>query len=174
MGNFFAAEGNLGNSPTLKYIPFKKNGVDEQKPMLEFDVRFNVDKVNKTTGAFEDTGGFWATVEFWGKRAEHYNRLLQQGARVLVVGQYSQGSFVATKGEREGQTITTNTIVADHIGLVLLGVENVTYTPRKNKSHVGSEQQAPTANQQYGAESYGHAADDIPLPSDEDIPVNQN
>lgn len=174
MGNFFASEGNLGNNPTLKYIPVKKNGVIEQKPMLEFDARFDVDKVNKASGKFEDTGGFWATVEFWGKRAEHYNRLLQQGARVLVVGQYSQGSFIATKGEREGQTIQTNTIVADHIGLVLLGIESVTYAPRKGKTQASGTSQQQTNTDQQGAESYGHAAGDIPLPSDNDIPVDQH
>lgn len=172
MGNFFASEGNLGNSPTLKYIPVKKNGVVEQKPMLEFDVRFNVDKVNKQTGEFEDTGGFWGTVEFWGKRAEHYNNILRQGARVLVVGQYSQGSFIATKGERVGQAIPTNTIVADHIGLVLLGVESVTYSPRKQKAQTGNTHQ-DSADNSSPADSYGHAADDIPLPTENDIPADQ-
>lgn len=151
MSNFFAAEGNLGNKPTLKYVPIKNS--NEQKAVLEFDARFNVDKINKATGTYEDTGGFWATVEFWGKRAEHYNNLLQQGTRVLVVGRLSQGEFIATKGDREGERITTNTITADHIGLVLLGVESITYSPRKNKA----------GDAQHQSDSFEHANSEIPL-----------
>jgi single-strand DNA-binding protein len=162
--NFFCAEGNIGRSPVLKYVPMK--GTDEKKPVIEFDVRFNFDKLNKETGAYEDSGGFWATVEFWGKRAERYNNLLVGGARVLIVGEQSQENFIATKGDRIGQTLTANRITASHIGLVLLGIDSINYSPRKNKS---PDQSAYTPS---GSESqsFGHANSEIPLIEEEFIP----
>lgn len=156
MQNFFIGEGNLGNNPTLKYVPLK-NGT-EQKPVLSFDAKFNVQRLNKSTGAYEDTGGFWATVEFWGKRAELYNKILKQGCRVIVAGEKSQDSFIATKGERVGQSITTNTITASFLGLSLLGVESVVFEPRKAK--VGNMATGEIAQT---SDAYQYANEAIPM-----------
>lgn len=130
MRNYFASEGNIGRDPVLKYVPVK----GEQKPVLEFDVRFQFEKVNTQSGEFEDRGGFWATVTYWGKRAEHANKILRSGVRVYVEGELSQEEFVATKGERAGQVLTNNNIVASFIGLSLLGIESVQFSPRKNRA----------------------------------------
>ncbi len=128
--NRFAGEGNIGRDPVLKYIPVK----GEQKPVIEFDVRFPFQKLNQQTGQYEDVGGFWATVAYWGKRAEHANTILRAGTRVYVEGEQSQEEFVASKGERAGQVLTANHITADFVGLSLLGIESVNFTPRKNRS----------------------------------------
>ena len=130
MNNIFFSEGNIGRDPVLKYVPIK--GV--QKPVIEMDVRFSCDRKNSATGEYEDNGGFWATVSYWGKQAEAANKILKSGMRIYVLGEKSQGEFVATKGERQGQIITTNTITASHIGLSLLGIDSVNLTPRKNKT----------------------------------------
>jgi single-strand DNA-binding protein len=130
MKNFFFDEGNIGRDPVLKYVPIK----GEQKPVLEFDVRFPIEKQNKETGEYEDNGGFWGTVAYWGKRAEAANKILKSGVRVFVIGEISQDEFIATKGEREGQVVTVTNITADHVGLSLLGIESVNFSARKNKA----------------------------------------
>lgn len=129
MKNFFFGEGNIGRDPVLKYVPVK--GV--QKPVLEFDVRISYDKQNAETGEYEDNGGFWTTVSYWGKRAEAANKILRSGVRVFVIGETSQDDFVATKGEREGQTITVTNVTASHIGLSILGIDSVNFSARKIK-----------------------------------------
>lgn len=129
MKNFFFGEGNIGRDPVLKYVSVK--GV--QKPVVEFDVRFSYDKLNAETGEYEDNGGFWASVRFWGKRAESAFKILRSGVRVFVIGEQSQEEFVATKGERVGQVLTTTNISASHVGLSLLGIDSVNFTPRKTK-----------------------------------------
>ena len=130
MKNTFFGEGNIGRDPVLKYVPVK--GV--QKPVLEFDVRISYDKLNSESGEYEDNGGFWASVSYWGKRAESANKILKKGVLVFVVGEISQDEYVATKGEREGQTISVINVSATHVGLSLLGIESVNFSPRKNKA----------------------------------------
>src|SRR5690606_19287066 len=115
MKNFFFGEGNIGRDPILKYVPVK--GV--QKPVLEFDMRVTYDRLNQDSGEYEDNGGFWASVSFWGKRAEAANKILKSGVRVFVIGEISQDEFVASKGEREGQTICVTNVSASHVGLSL-------------------------------------------------------
>jgi single-strand DNA-binding protein len=162
MKNFFCNEGNLGRDPVLKMVPTGKDG--EQKAVLEFDARFNFDKLNKQTGAYEDSGGFWATVSFWGKRAERYNKHLRGGARVLVVGELSQEEYIASKGERAGQLVTANHITAHQIGLVLLGVDSVVFSAKhKGEARPGNPD----------ADSYSHAMDDIPLPDESAVPTDR-
>lgn len=129
MKNFFFGEGNIGRDPILKYVPVK----GAQKPVVEFDVRFSYDKLNAETGEYEDNGGFWASVSFWGKRAESAHKILKSGVRVFVIGEQSQEEFIATKGERIGQTLTATNISASHIGLSLLGIDSVNFSPRKTK-----------------------------------------
>ena len=136
MQNIFISEGNLGSSPTLKYVPVGET--QEQKPVVELDVRFDHQRRNRQTGDYEDTGGFWGRVQLWGKRAEYLNQHLVTGCRVLVVGEYNQEPYVATKGARQGQEVISNQIRASHIGLILLGVESVVFTQRSKPESVPS------------------------------------
>ena len=96
-------------------------------------MRFSYDKLNAESGEYEDNGGFWASVSFWGKRAESANKILKSGVRVFVIGEQSQDEFIATKGERTGQVLTSTNISASHVGLSLLGIDSVNFTPRKTK-----------------------------------------
>ncbi len=139
MQNMFIGEGNLGSSPTLKYVPVGEG--QEQKPVVEFDVRFNYQKRNKDSGDFEDNGGFWGRVELWGKRAEHISKHLVKGCRVVVAGEYVQRPYVATKGEREGQQVISNEIKASFVGLSLMGIESVVFEKRNKPEQ--AEQAAP-------------------------------
>lgn len=124
-------EGNLGADPILKIVPVKTpNGV-EQRRVLELQVRFDVSK--KKGNVYEDAGGFWAKVEQWGKRAEYNHALLRKGCRVLIVGKLSQHLYIVQKGERQGQSATSNEIEASNIALVLLGVEAITFQEKSQR-----------------------------------------
>lgn len=138
MKNFFFAEGNIGRDPVLKYVPVK----GESKAVLEMSVRFSFDKLDSVSGEYKDNGGFWGTVSYWGKRAEAAHKTLRAGVRVFVVGEQSQEEYIASKGEREGQVVTTTNINATHIGLSLLGIESVVFSPRRNRSSLGGDQSA--------------------------------
>lgn len=137
MKTTFVGEGNIGLDPVLKYVPVQ--GV--QKPVLEFDVRIAYDKLNTETGEYEDNGGFWIAVSYWGKRAETANKILKSGVRVIVVGEISQDEFVASKGDRVGQTITVINVSATHIGLSSLGIDSVNFTPRRKRDSPSSVDQ---------------------------------
>lgn len=120
----FVGEGNIGrDAPKLEYA----NVRGEQKPVLTFSARFDVRK-RQEDGDYQDTKGFWARVSFWGGRAEHYESLLQPGARVVVSGVMEMDRYTAKSGVREGQEIDTVEITAESIGLVLLGVSHVEYS----------------------------------------------
>ncbi len=115
MRNYFISEGNIGSDPLLKTI--SSNG--EDKKVLEMNVRFPYERLNKKTGEYEDQGGFWTRVAMWGKRAEICYSLLKKGMRVIVVGEQSQHTFVLEQGERAGETVTATDVIAFHMGLVL-------------------------------------------------------
>lgn len=115
MRNLFTSEGNIGQEPVLKKQPID----GDIRHVLELNVKFNFDRLNKSTGEYEDRGGFWAKVTLWGKRAETIFPLLKTGMRVLVVGEISQHNYVAESGERAGQLITATDINANHLALVL-------------------------------------------------------
>lgn len=115
MRNFFTSEGNIGQEPVLKKQPID----GEMRHVLELNVKFNFDRLNKTTGEYEDRGGFWSKVTLWGKRAENVFPLLKTGMRVLVVGEISQHNYIAEAGDRAGQLITATDINAHHLALVL-------------------------------------------------------
>lgn len=129
MRNIFVDEGNLGADPVLKYVPVTTPNGTEQRPVLELNVRFDVQK--KKNGAYEDVGGFWATVSQWGKLAEINHQFLKSGCRILVVGEQSEQEYIVQKGERAGQTATSKHIDASYIALVLLGVDDVIFSKRK-------------------------------------------
>ena len=129
MQNIFIDEGNLGHTPSLKYVPVKLDTGTEQRAVVELQVRFDVKKNEE--GKFEDVAGFWGKVTMWGKRAEYINTHLKKGCRILVVGEISQQHYVFQKGERKGQEGTAIEIEAAHIALVLLGVDAVVFTEKK-------------------------------------------
>ena len=134
MKNLFCGEGNLGNQPTLKYVPLKQTG--EQKAVLELDVRFNYEKLNQQTGEFEDAGGFWAKVSIWGRRAELFNHHLVKGCRVLIVGEMRQVPYIATKGQYEGQERVATEIAAEHIAIVPLGIDQINWTSKPDRQAI--------------------------------------
>jgi single-strand DNA-binding protein len=149
MQNFFAQEGNLGKDPEIIDVP-KDDGSVTKK--LKLSVRFPY-SVKQSNGQFEDTKGFWATVEMWGRQSEALHKLLQKGARVFVMGSIQDNSFVATKGDREGQTIPGMLVSAQNIALSPLGIESITYASRQSDaSNTSANDQASSPSQDESAD----------------------
>ena len=147
MRNFFVNEGNLGNTPTLKYVPVKNSSTGEQRAVLEMDVKFNRETKNKTSGAYEDNGGFWARVQIWDKRAEIFNNYLQKGCRVLVVGEFSQRMYIATKGAFAGQERPANSVTATSIAIVPFGIDSIVFSKKRDVS--GESDSLPDDYEEY-------------------------
>jgi len=98
----------------------------------------------------------------WGRQAESLHRLLKKGARVLVMGSIQDNSFVATKGDREGQTIPGMLVNAQNIALSPLGIESIVYTQKETEgeSQASASMSAPNTDA---------AAEEM----DEEIPFNE-
>ena len=121
----FVGEGNVGK------VEFKRLPISgEQKPVLNLSVRCNVDR-KQQDGSWEDTGGFWVEVEYWGKRAELAQSLVQIGTRVIVGGQLSDASFPSK--DDPNLLIPAWKLVADFVALSPIGIESVVYKARKGK-----------------------------------------
>lgn len=150
MQNVFAQEGNLGKDPEIIDVPKDGGGVIKK---LKLSVRFPY-AIKQSDGNFEDTKGFWATVEMWGRQSEVLYKLLQKGARVFVMGSIQDNSFVATKGDREGQTIPGMLVSAQNIALSPLGIESVTYASRQSNAS------NTTVNDQAGSQQPDGSADE--------------
>lgn len=145
--NSFLGEGNIGK------MELRKVAVgDEHKPVLNLSVRFNVDR-KQADGSWQDSGGFWTDVEYWGKRAEIANALLQVGARVVVGGELSDASFPSS--EDPNVLIPALKVRAEFIALSPIGIETVVFKPKKNRSENHSAQ---AAAEQAGANNAGPAS----------------
>jgi len=163
MQNFFCQEGNLGKDPDI--VDIMSDSKDKSKTIkkLKLSVRFPVNKATGN-GEYEDTKGFWCAVEMWGRSAEKLHGLLKKGARVLVVGSMEDNSFVASKGEREGQLISGMLVNAQYIALSPLSIDKVFYSSEKPKS----EESKPSATEESNSENAnvtGDVEEEIPFDS---------
>lgn len=134
MQNFFYSEGNAGSNFELKTIPGQDGN---EYRVLNFSLRCPVE--SKTDNGYEDTGGFWVNIEYWGARAEMTHKLLKKGVRLVVVGTMSTDSFVASKGEHVGETITVTRVKADNISFSPLGIENIAYATKASPENETAE-----------------------------------
>ena len=130
---FFVGEGNVGKFE-LKHLPIG----GEKKTVLNASVRFNVDR-QQEDGSWEDKGGFWAEVEYWGKRAELVSNLLQIGSRIFAGGQLSDASFPSK--EDPYLLVPAQKLVADFMAFSPIGIEKITYKPRKGKQQEQAQAQ---------------------------------
>ncbi len=122
MQNIFYAEGNVGSAFELKTIPGKKDG--KEHTVLNFTLRCPV-QTKQEDNSYEDTGGFWVNVEYWGGLAEMTHKLLKKGIRLAVMGRLSESSSVGTKGDNAGKTFYTKTVRADSVTFSPLGVHSI-------------------------------------------------
>ncbi|MEX0729790.1 MAG: single-stranded DNA-binding protein [Aquisalimonadaceae bacterium] len=109
MANSFRGRGNLGAAPVLRHT--ESNG--ESLSVVNLRVYFDRPKPDGD-GGFEDKGGFWMNVAYWGRNAENIARLLRKGSRIFVDGELLESSWT----DRESGEIHTQVeIRALHVDL---------------------------------------------------------
>lgn len=160
----FVGEGNIGRME-LRRVPV---GNGEQKPVLNLSVRVNVDRpVDSESGerSWEDRGGRWFIVEYWGKRAQMAETALQVGARIIFGGELSRDEFPSR--DNPEQMILVDKVRADWISISPICIESVQYKSKKMRTLEDSPDPAPS--DAVPAEAYAHSGsgsgdfdDDIP------------
>ncbi len=125
----FNGTGNLGNTPTLRHVRIE----DEERPVCEFRVFFDRSKPDGE-GGYQDIGGFWLTVNVWGKRAQAVARHLAIGARVKVVGRLRQDSW---EEKETGEPRVEIRLDADDVTLALSRIEQVRFVPKAQTGETG-------------------------------------
>lgn len=125
----FNGTGNLGNAPTLRYVPVE----DEERPVCEFRVFFDRSKPDGE-GGYEDIGGFWMTVNVWGKRAEAAAKHLAKGARVKIEGRLRQDNW---EDKETGEPRVEIKLDADDVTLALSRIEQVRFVAKADTGETG-------------------------------------
>lgn len=117
MSTRFSGRGNLAEVPALKTVDVK----GEPRQMLQMRVYF--DRPVPADGeTFEDKGGFWIDVNYWGHRAERMVRLLSRGTRVYLEGNLEQVSWQDRISGSDRSKLRLN---ADYIALDLSRIDAV-------------------------------------------------
>ncbi len=124
MSTRFSGRGNLAEVPALKTVDVK----GESRQMLQMRVYFDR-PVPADDETFEDKGGFWIDVNYWGHRAEQRVRLLSRGARVYLEGNLEQVTWQDRVSGSDRSKLRLN---ADYIALDLSRIDAVTL-------HAGSD-----------------------------------
>ncbi len=122
MPNVYQGTGNLGDNPTLKTVPVK----GEDRKVASFRVYFDEYKPDEA-GEFKQSGGFWMTVDAWGRLADQAAEHLRKGCRVNVIGRIVEDEW---EDKESGAPRSTHRLVADGIFLSLSRIESVKYRPK--------------------------------------------
>lgn len=155
----FVGEGNIG-AMELRRVPL---GNGEQKPVLNLSVRVNVDRPTEGDNGertWEDKGGRWFVVEYWGKRGQMAETVLQVGARIVFGGTLIKDQFPSR--EDPERMMEVDKVRADFIAISPICLESVQYKAKRARVPEGSsENTLPSGGhpQSPGADDFG---DDIP------------
>ncbi|MGJ8518338.1 single-stranded DNA-binding protein [Carnimonas bestiolae] len=130
MSNHFSGDGNLGSEPQVRVF----DSTDNQPPraVLRLNVNYDSRIRNRTTGEFEDRGGFWANTDLFtnADHAHHLKTLFQEGMRVHVEGRLEQQSW---KDKDTGEDRSRFVIIARSVSINTTRVEAVSLRPSANK-----------------------------------------
>lgn len=139
MGAKIRLNGNLGDDP-------KSGSTRDGKPYISFSVYQPhwVNTGNKTEDGrndFEDIGGFWMNVAWFGRKAEAGARVLRKGAAVLIEGDLRVEYW---EDKQTGEQKAGWKVIATEVSLDMKGIETVEY--RKRERHNMSPQ--PNVNRE--------------------------
>ena len=127
MSNEFRGTGNVGDTPALKSV---KVG-DEERKVAELRVFFDEYRPDGN-GGFEQTGGFWLSVNVWGeRRAAEVAQHVKKGARVHVVGRLTESKWTAKESGEERRALQVS---ADDLFLSLARLSDVGFKPRREQA----------------------------------------
>ncbi len=145
MSNQFTGIGNVGTAPTLRNVQVGGEPRDVVEVRVYFDRR-----VRKGDG-YEDKGGFWLTVSYWGAQAGKLAEVVQKGARVQVAGSLRQETW----NDREsGEARNELRLTAETITIVPMCIESLTYRKRggNDGGNAGGHGQAQDGHIPYDGE----------------------
>lgn len=127
MPNVYQGTGNLGDNPSLKTVSVK----GEDRKVASFRVYFDEYKPDQDTGEIKQSGGFWMTVDAWGRQAEQAAEHLRKGCRVNVVGRIVEDGWT---DKDSGEERSAHRLVADGIFLALSRIESVKFRPPRGEA----------------------------------------
>lgn len=125
MGAKIRLNGNLGDDP-------KSGSTKDGKPYISFSVYQPhwVSTGNKTEDGrndFEDIGGFWMNVAWFGRKAEAGARVLRKGAAVLIEGDLRVEHWV---DKETGEQKAGWKVIASEVSMDMRSIETVEYRKR--------------------------------------------
>jgi single-strand DNA-binding protein len=126
MPNIFEGTGNLADAPSIKNVTPTRG-----EPFKAAEMRIYFDEYSKApNGAYEQSGGFWLSVNTYKELAEQCAKLLKKGARVKVSGRLAQFDAHDTAGN----PVTAFTLKANSLTLSLTRILDVKFAPPKNRA----------------------------------------
>ena len=126
MSNEFRGTGNVGDTPALKTVMVGQ----EERKVTELRVFFDEYRPDGN-GGYEQTGGFWLSVNVWGeRRAAEVVQHVKKGARVHVVGRLAESKWTVKDTGEERRALQVN---ADDLFLSLARVSDVGFKPRREQ-----------------------------------------
>ncbi|WP_022960735.1 single-stranded DNA-binding protein [Halopseudomonas pelagia] len=125
MSTHFSGEGNIGSDPEFDEYP---NGNEEPRRVLRLNVFFD-NPVPTKDGGYEDRGGFWMSVDWWHRDAEHWATLFKKSMRVMVTGRVERDDWT----DDDNNPRTTYRIKARTVGILPYRLETVTLSPKQQE-----------------------------------------
>lgn len=125
MATAFSGEGNLGSDPEFLEFP---NGDNEPRRLLRLNVYFD-NQVPKSSGGFDDKGGFWANVDWWHRDAKHFAGLFAKGQRVLILGKMVLEQWEDDKNQQQ----SAMKVRADRVAMLPHRIASVAMQPRPER-----------------------------------------
>lgn len=123
MSNQFEGTGNLGETPSIKFVP----GKDGEQKVAELSIFFDRRKKD-AKGEWVSDGGFWLRGSVWNEMAEDCARLLRKGTRVRVIGSIRQRDWT---DKDTGEKRTGQELMIEQVYLALSRIETVTFKPKR-------------------------------------------
>ena len=131
----FIFDGNIGGVPELRWQPGNEKSGGEARPLLKFTIKYDrLIKTNNPEHPYEDKGGFWINIDFWGRDAEALSKLLQKGMRVRIEGELRMDSWPDKDNPSvmlTGMALTASliSIMPQRVQSLILKERNAQYQP---------------------------------------------
>lgn len=127
----FIFDGNIGMTPELRWQPGNERSNGESRPLLKFNVKYDrLVKTNNPDQPYEDKGGFWVSVDYWGRDAEQLSKVLQKGMRVRLEGELRIDTW--DDKNNPGETVSGMALTASLISIMPHRLESVTLKTRQS------------------------------------------
>lgn len=129
----FSFDGNVGMTPELRFQPGNERSNNEPRPLLKFNVKY--DRLVKTQNSdqpYEDKGGFWVSIDYWGRDAEQLSKLIQKGMRVHIEGEPRMDIW--EDKHTPGQMVSGMAVNASLISIMPHRLESVVLKQRQNQT----------------------------------------